>query len=118
MRRAGALTDEALAVANRMTVPGVSVGAIYGEMLNAMLRSGGDVPCGRWPMVRCGHSWSIPRSRSRDFAAAIRVASLGGMAGAMGKVWVSGCRMSSMRPSRKHFGKAVTWMCWRVILRG
>ena len=50
VRRAGALTDEALAVANRMTVPGASVGAIYGEMLNAMLRSGGDVPCGRWPM--------------------------------------------------------------------
>ncbi len=50
VRRAGALTDEALAVANEMTVPGASIGAIYGEMLNAMLRGGGDVPCGRWPM--------------------------------------------------------------------
>ena len=50
VRRAGALTDEALAVANEMTVSGASIGAIYGEMLNAMLRGGGDVPCGRWPM--------------------------------------------------------------------
>ncbi len=50
LRRAGALTDEALSVANGMTVPGTSIGVIYGEMLNAMLRGGGDVPCGRWPM--------------------------------------------------------------------
>jgi Xaa-Pro dipeptidase len=50
VRRAGALTDEALAVANAMTRPGQSIGAIYGDMLNVMLRGGGDVPCGRWPM--------------------------------------------------------------------
>ncbi len=50
LRRAGALTDAALAVANGMTAPGTSIGVIYGEMLNAMLRGGGDVPCGRWPM--------------------------------------------------------------------
>ena len=50
VRRAGALTDRALAVANKATVPGASIGAIYGEMLNTMLRGGGDVPCGRWPM--------------------------------------------------------------------
>ncbi len=50
VRRAGALTDEALAVANAMTVPGASIGAIYGDMLSVMLRGGGDVPCGRWPM--------------------------------------------------------------------
>jgi Xaa-Pro dipeptidase len=50
VRRAGALNDDALAVANRMTVPGAPIGAIYGEMLNAIMRGGGDVPCGRWPM--------------------------------------------------------------------
>jgi len=50
VRRAGALTDEALAVANRMTVPGAPIGAVYGEMLNTMMRGGGDVPCGRWPV--------------------------------------------------------------------
>ncbi len=50
VRRAGAITDEALAVANRATVPGAPIGAIYGGMLDTMLRSGGDVPCGRWPM--------------------------------------------------------------------
>ncbi len=50
VRRAGALTDEALAIANAMTLPGASIGAIYGDMLSAMLRGGGDVPCGRWPM--------------------------------------------------------------------
>ena len=50
VRRAGALNDDALAVANRMTLPGAPIGAIYGEMLNAIMRGGGDVPCGRWPM--------------------------------------------------------------------
>src|SRR5204863_193902 len=37
VRRAGQLADEALAVANRTTVPGASVGAIYGEMQHAIL---------------------------------------------------------------------------------
>ncbi|MSO92471.1 MAG: aminopeptidase P family protein [Rhodospirillales bacterium] len=50
MRRAGALADEALNVAIRMTKPGEQVGAIYGEMLNVILRADGDPSASRWPM--------------------------------------------------------------------
>ena len=50
VRRAGQLADEALAVANRMTVPGFSVGAIYGAMQNVILAGDGDPPASRWPM--------------------------------------------------------------------
>jgi Xaa-Pro dipeptidase len=50
LRRAGQLADEALAVANRLTVPGAAVGAIYGEMMNAILRGDGDPSASRWPM--------------------------------------------------------------------
>ena len=50
VRRAGALADEALAVARRMTVPGAGVGAIYGEMMNAVMRGDGDPSASRWPM--------------------------------------------------------------------
>jgi Xaa-Pro dipeptidase len=50
VRRSGELADEGLAVANRLTVPGASVGAVYGAMVEAMMQGGGDLPCGRWPM--------------------------------------------------------------------
>lgn len=50
VRRAGRLADEALAIANRMTVPGAPVGAIYGEMQKAILAGDGDPSASRWPM--------------------------------------------------------------------
>ncbi|HYB42850.1 MAG TPA: Xaa-Pro peptidase family protein, partial [Candidatus Methylomirabilis sp.] len=50
VRRAGQLADEALAVANRMTVPGAAIGGIYGEMLKVILDGDGDPSASRWPM--------------------------------------------------------------------
>lgn len=49
-RQAGYLADEAFAVSRRMTVAGASVGAIYGEMMNAVMRGDGDPSASRWPM--------------------------------------------------------------------
>src|SRR5712692_8534197 len=42
IRRAGQLADAALAVANRLTVPGSAPGAIYGEMMKTILAGDGD----------------------------------------------------------------------------
>jgi Xaa-Pro aminopeptidase len=50
VRRAGELADAALAVANRLTVPGAAPGAIYGEMMKAILAGDGDPSASRWPM--------------------------------------------------------------------
>lgn len=50
LRRAGQLVDEAAAVSHRLTVPGASVGAVYGEMLATILRGDGDPSASRWPM--------------------------------------------------------------------
>src|SRR5580698_9285519 len=49
-RQAGALVDEACAVSQRMTRPGAAVGAVYGEMMNTILRGDGDPTASRWPM--------------------------------------------------------------------
>jgi Xaa-Pro dipeptidase len=50
VRRAGQLADAALAVANRLTVPGAAPGAIYGEMTKTILSGDGDPSASRWPM--------------------------------------------------------------------
>jgi Xaa-Pro dipeptidase len=50
LRQAGRLVDEACAVSQRLTVPGASVGAVYGEMLNTIMRGDGDPTASRWPM--------------------------------------------------------------------
>ncbi len=50
VRRAGELADSALAVANRLTVPGAAPGAIYGEMMKTILSGDGDPSASRWPM--------------------------------------------------------------------
>ena len=50
VRKAGQLADEALAVANRLTVPGASIGLVYGEMLKTILAGDGDPSASRWPM--------------------------------------------------------------------
>src|SRR5205807_6255395 len=50
VRRAGKLADEALAVANRMTVPHAPVGGIYAGMLGPILSGDGDPSASRWPM--------------------------------------------------------------------
>jgi len=50
VRRAGQLADESLAVANRLTVPGASLGLVYGEMQKAILAGDGDPSASRWPM--------------------------------------------------------------------
>lgn len=53
VRRAGQLADAALAIGNRMTVPGAFIGRIYGELEAAIMAGGGDPSCDRWPMT-CG----------------------------------------------------------------
>jgi Xaa-Pro dipeptidase len=50
LREAGRLVDEACAVSQRLTVPGAAVGAIYGEMISAIMRGDGDPSASRWPM--------------------------------------------------------------------
>src|SRR5262245_13569013 len=50
VRKAGQLADEALAAAIRLTVPGASIGAVYGEMLKVILAGDGDPSASRWPM--------------------------------------------------------------------
>lgn len=50
IRRAGELTDKALAVSIDMSAPGASLGAVYGEMMNVTMRGGGDPSASRWPM--------------------------------------------------------------------
>jgi Xaa-Pro dipeptidase len=49
-RAAGRLADEALAISRRDTVPGAHVGAIYGAMMDAVMRGDGDPSASRWPM--------------------------------------------------------------------
>src|SRR5277367_6298832 len=50
LRSAGRLADEASAVSQRMTQPGTPVGAIYGEMMNTIMRGDGDPSASTWPM--------------------------------------------------------------------
>ena len=50
VRQAGRLADEALAVANRLAVPGQPVGGIYAEMMHGVLAGDGDPSASRWPM--------------------------------------------------------------------
>jgi Xaa-Pro dipeptidase len=50
LRHAGRLVDEASAVSQRLTLPGASVGAVYGEMINTIMRGDGDPSASRWPM--------------------------------------------------------------------
>ena len=50
LRQAGNLVDEACAVSQRLTVPGAAVGAVYGEMISAIMRGDGDPTASRWPM--------------------------------------------------------------------
>jgi Xaa-Pro dipeptidase len=49
-RHAGALVDETLGIAREMTVPGAHTGAIYGEMMSAVMRGDGDPSASRWPL--------------------------------------------------------------------
>ncbi len=63
VRRAGELADAALAVANRITVPGASVGAVYGEMVSAIMVGGGDLSASRGPMG-CGEEALLVRYHS------------------------------------------------------
>src|SRR5262249_37518380 len=83
VRRAGALADAALAVANRATVPGAAPGAIYGEMMKTILAGDGDPSASRWPMgsgreallvrYHTGHAPIAPRDQvTFEFAAAYR----------------------------------------------
>lgn len=49
-RRAGELADETLDIARRETVPGAHTGAIYGEMIRAVMAGDGDPSASRWPL--------------------------------------------------------------------
>ena len=83
LRQAGRLVDEACAVSQRMTVPGASVGAIYGEMISTIMRGDGDPSASRWPMgageeallvrYHTGHGTVAPRDQVQfEIAAAYR----------------------------------------------
>ncbi|MGI9464030.1 MAG: M24 family metallopeptidase [Aestuariivirgaceae bacterium] len=50
VRKAGALCDEAWAIANRQTVPGAFLGDVYGQMMHAIVAGDGDPSASRWPM--------------------------------------------------------------------
>lgn len=50
VRKAGELAEAALEVANSSARPGTSLGAIYGDMMAAVMAGGGDPPASRWPM--------------------------------------------------------------------
>jgi Xaa-Pro dipeptidase len=83
LRQAGRLVDEACAVSQRLVVPGVAVGAVYGEMMAAIMRGDGDPTASRWPMgagdeallvrYHTGHSTVAPRDQVQfEIAAAYR----------------------------------------------
>jgi Xaa-Pro dipeptidase len=83
VRRAGKLADEALAAANRMTVPGAPVGGIYAGMLGPIVAGDGDPSASRWPMgsgkeallvrYHTGHGKVRPRDQvTFEFAASYR----------------------------------------------
>lgn len=84
MRRAGRLADQALAVCHAMAIPGASIGAIYGAMMNRIMAGGGDPSASRWPAGAGAealhmryHTGAERVSRGRDqvtfeFAAAYR----------------------------------------------
>ena len=56
LRQAGRLVDEACAVSRRLTVPGASVGAVYGEMINTIMRGDGDPNGSSDPQATLGHA--------------------------------------------------------------
>ena len=83
LRQAGRLVDEACAVSRRLTVPGASVGAVYGEMTSTIMRGDGDPSASRWPMgageeallvrYHTGHGTVGPRDQVQfEIAAAYR----------------------------------------------
>jgi Xaa-Pro aminopeptidase len=83
VRQAGRLADQALEVANWLTVPGTPVGAIYAEMQKGILAGDGDPSASRWPMgsgeeallvrYHTGHGRVAARDQvTFEFAAAFR----------------------------------------------
>ncbi len=50
VRNAGALCDQAWAIANHDTAPGVFLGEVYGRMMHAIMAGDGDPSASRWPM--------------------------------------------------------------------
>jgi Xaa-Pro dipeptidase len=83
LRQAGRLVDEACAVSQRLTVPQASVAAVYGEMINAIMRGDGDPTASRWPMgageeallvrYHTGHGTVAPQDQVQfEIAAAYR----------------------------------------------
>jgi Xaa-Pro dipeptidase len=71
LREAGRLVDEACAVSRRLTVPGAALGAVYGEMINTIMRGGGDPSASRWPMG-CGEEALLVRYHTGHGAVAAR----------------------------------------------
>jgi len=83
LREAGRLVDEVCAASQRLTVPGASIGAVYGEMMSAIMRGDGDPSASRWPMgageeallvrYHTGHGTVTPRDQVQfEIAAAYR----------------------------------------------
>ena len=71
LREAGRLVDEASVVSRRLTVPGAALGAVYGEMINTIMRGGGDPSASRWPMG-CGEEALLVRYHTGHGAVAAR----------------------------------------------
>ena len=71
LREAGRLVDEASVVSRHLTVPGAALGAVYGEMINTIMRGGGDPSASRWPMG-CGEEALLVRYHTGHGAVAAR----------------------------------------------
>src|SRR6516162_1185602 len=70
LRQAGRLVDEACAVSRRLTVPGAAVGAVYGEMMNAIMGGGEEALLVRY---HTGHGTVALRDQVQfEIAAAYR----------------------------------------------
>ncbi len=69
-RRAGALADEALAISARETVPGAHTGAIYGDMIRAVMRGDGDPSASRWPLGAGENAMMVRYHTGHEYVAA------------------------------------------------
>jgi len=119
VRRAGQLADEALAAANRLTVPGARVGEIYGEMQKVVLAGDGDPSASRWPMghgeeallvrYHTGHGTVVRNDQvTVEFAAHARTLNKAGYEGHY--LNARGYTMGATYPP--------TWMDWPMIYTG
>ena len=73
VRQAGALSDQALAVATRDCVPGAVVGAIYGDMMRVILAGGGRRRSTACSLSHRNGAWQSRRARPDDIRVRCRL---------------------------------------------